>query len=123
MKKYTIEEIAKHLQDCQSFECEDIPEGTGRYYLHVNYGGELVACQGRDTVTFTSDYISIADIENAYISACEEEGRACDGIDSMDCIYDVEDLMYDHFRSAVESLTEQVNEWIDEWFDDQEDGE
>ncbi len=118
MKKYTIEEIAAHLQDVASFECEDIPAGTGRYYLHITYNGELAAYRGEDTVTFTSDYINIADIKDVYTSYCEENGYNLSGLESMDCIYDFEDLKYDHFRSAVESLTEQVNAWIEEQEDE-----
>lgn len=118
-KQFTVEEIAAHLQNTQSFDYDDIPRGTGRYWLHVTEDGELTGVAEKSVVTFSSDHLHISEAEKAYISLCEEKGWSLAGLASPACIYDTEDLKYEHFRRAVESLTEQVNEWLAEQEDDE----
>lgn len=118
-KQFTIEEIAAHLQNTQSFELDDLPMGTGRYWLRITEDGGLAGDAEESIATFSSDYFHISEAENAYISLCEENGYDLAGLASPDCIYNTEDLKYEHFRHAVESLTEQVNDWLAEQEDDE----
>jgi hypothetical protein len=93
MKKITLEEVIRHLQDTTSMEPDY--DGTAKYYLHVTRNGELVNDIGKADKTFT------ATLDSAAYKGHDDDWRE-----------DVEVASNSYFLAVAKSLTDQANEYF-----------
>lgn len=125
MKKFTAKEIAEHLMECQSMECES--DGTHRYYLHYA-DGELL--DGYEGASFTTN------VDARYLDEMWEEAidRAKKELDDRDWddyndrmhivdrareyfegkggIWDKESLDDPDFMEVAQELADELNDFL-----------
>ena len=125
MKKFTAKEVAEHLIECQSMECES--DGTHRYYLHYADGELLGSYEG---ASFTTS-VDARYLDDMWEEAIDRAKKELDGLDwnvyndRMDIvdrareyfegkggIWDKESLDDPDFMEVAQELADEVNEFI-----------
>ena len=94
MKKITLDEVIRHLQDTVSMEID--PDGKAVYYLHITEDGDLM-----------SDYIKADETFTAILDSVAYESREDDWRE------DVEVADNPHFLKVAQSLADKANEWLE----------
>lgn len=95
---YSRLEVANALQKFASVECEGIDGEEVRYFLHVDDSGEIVP--------------HMSDKESAWFSASADYDLS--QIETIEDIYEMEELDNTEFMAVVDNLTGQANGWLDQ---------
>ena len=127
MRKFTAQEIAEHLINSQSMECES--DGTHRYYLHYADGELLDSYEGASFSTnvvaryldeMWEDAIERAKKElgsldwNDYNDRMDIVDRAREYFEGEGGIWDKESFDDPDFMEIAQELADELNEWIGE---------